>query len=41
MASIIISVFVPLFMLIGWLIHIAVYWHWDFKAWYHDSDNDF
>jgi len=37
----IISIGVPLLMVIGWLIHIAVCWHWDFKAWYHSSDDDF
>ncbi len=35
-----ISILIPLAMVIGWLIHIAVVWKWDFNAWYHDSDDD-
>jgi len=37
----IIAIGVPLLMVVGWLIHIAVCWHWDIKAWYHSSDDDF
>lgn len=27
-------------MILSWAIHMAVVWKRDFKAWYHDSDND-
>lgn len=30
----------PVLMIIVWLIHIAVVWHWDFKEWWHSSDDD-
>lgn len=36
----IVAIAIPLLMFIGWVIHIAAYWHWDFSAWYHDSDDD-
>jgi len=36
----VIAVGVPVLMIAVWLVHIAVVWHWDFKAWYHASDND-
>lgn len=35
-----IAVAVPIIMFIGWLIHIAVDWHFDFGAWWHSSDDD-
>lgn len=35
-----ILILIPSAIAIAWLTHIAVVWHWDFKAWYHDSDND-
>lgn len=38
--GIFIAVVIPVAMIVGWLIHIAVYWNWDFRAWYHDSDGD-
>ena len=41
MIEIIIACGIPLLMVIGWLIHIAVCWHWDFNTWFHDSDDDF
>lgn len=40
MVAIIISIAIPTAMIVMWLVHIAVYWKWDFKAWYHDSDED-
>lgn len=40
MYSMIAAIMIPLLMFIGWLVHIAVVWHWDFSAWYHDSDGD-
>lgn len=36
-----VSVAVPVLMIIAWLIHIAVCWHWNFKEWWHSSDDDF
>ena len=39
--SVIIAIAVPMVMIAAWLIHIVVYWHGDFNAWYHDSDGDF
>ena len=35
-----ISIGIPLIMMLAWILHIAIVWHWDFKAWYHDSDDD-
>ena len=37
----IVATIVPMLMIIAWLIHITVVWHWDFKEWYHSSDEDF
>ena len=39
-ATVLLALSVPTAMIVGWLIHIAVCWKWDFEAWYHDSDND-
>lgn len=39
--SVIIAIAIPIAMIAAWLIYIAVYWPWDFNAWYHDSDDDF
>ena len=40
MKVVLISISVPCIMFIAWVVHIAVCWKWDIKAWYHDSDND-
>lgn len=36
----IVAIVIPLLMIIAWLIHIGICWHWDFKEWYHSSDED-
>ena len=36
----IVAISVPVLMIIAWLIYIAVCWHWDFKEWWHSSDDD-
>ena len=36
----IVAIAVPMLMVIAWLIHIAICWHWDFKEWWHSSDED-
>ena len=38
--AMIVAIAVPVLMIITWLIHIAVCWHWDFNEWWHSSDND-
>ena len=35
-----IAIAIPSLMFFAWILHIAIDWHWDFKAWYHDSDDD-
>jgi len=35
-----IAIAIPSLMFVAWILHIAICWHWDFKAWYHDSDDD-
>lgn len=37
---IIVGLSVLAFMVGGWLIGMGVCYHWDFRKWYHDSDND-
>lgn len=39
--AVIVAIAIPALMVAGWLIHIAVDWHWDFRAWYNDSDEDY
>lgn len=38
--AVIIAISIPTLMVIAWLMHIAICWHWDFKEWYHSSDDD-
>lgn len=36
----VIAIAIPMLMFAGWLIHMGICWHWNFYAWYHDSDED-
>lgn len=36
----IVAITVPMLMIIAWFIHIAICWHWNFKEWYHSSNED-
>lgn len=36
----IVAIAIPVLMVIAWLIHIAGCWNWDFKEWWHSSDDD-
>jgi len=33
-------ILIPVVMEAAWLTVIAVYYNWDFKEWFHESDND-